>query len=80
MKNLRMKKKLSISQTADMVGVSPSTYRDWEYGREIRGEPYAKISEVLGVSLNYLITGKESLLEERLRQLEGQIQEIRTYL
>ncbi len=60
LKNLREKRKLGLTKIAKFVGVSPSTYRDWEYGREIKGEPYMKLAEIFNVSLTYLLTGEES--------------------
>jgi transcriptional regulator with XRE-family HTH domain len=44
-------KKLSQKEVSDFISVPVSTYRDWEYGREISGEPYLKLAEVYGVSL-----------------------------
>ncbi len=39
---------------AEELGVSLSTYRAWEYGRKIMGEPYLKIASILGIGLNEL--------------------------
>ena len=54
LKKFRKAKGLSVKEVARHVGVAESTYRDWEYGRMIKGEPYLKIAEVLGVSLSSL--------------------------
>lgn len=58
LKKYRLHRQLSLKQTAELVGVSASTYRDWEYGKAIQGEPYEKLAEVFQVSLVELITGK----------------------
>ena len=31
-RNIRVKKKMTMKETAKKIGVSISTYRDWEYG------------------------------------------------
>jgi transcriptional regulator with XRE-family HTH domain len=59
-KKLREEKKLKVAQVAKSIGVSVSTYRDWEYGREIKGESaYVNLARFYGVSLSYIIQGKE---------------------
>jgi len=62
---LRTSRGLSISEVARAVGIAESTYRDWEYGRQIKGEPYEGLADVLNTSLSFLITGKshEAVLE-----------------
>ena len=52
----RLKKDISASEMARLIGVPITTYRDWEAGREIQGQPYLKISEALGISLYELMT------------------------
>ena len=79
-KKLRGERGVSISEVAKKVGVSPSTYRDWEYGREIKGEPNQSICDVYSVTLSYLITGKEVKFEEPLREIEKQVKIIRSFL
>ena len=54
LKKLREEKGISPKSMAEQLEVSVSTYRDWEYGRKITGEPYVKISEVLNVGLGEL--------------------------
>ena len=60
LRKLRTEKRLTLSQVAKYVGVPVSTYRDWEYGKSIRGEPYEKLAELFEVSLVELMTGKKS--------------------
>ncbi len=53
-KKLRLAKGWSLKKAAEQIGVPVSTYRDWEYGNSVRGEPYQKIAEVFGVPLEEL--------------------------
>ncbi len=80
LRTLRTEKKLSISEVARHVGVSVSTYRDWEYGREIKGEPYLKLATLLNVNLTYLLTGKDSEVFKELEELESIVKNIRLFL
>ncbi len=84
LKRLRLQSGLTISETAEAVGVSPSTYREWEYGRAIRGEPYAKIALTFRVTLSELLLGGEKYsrskalglaeaLEDSLRKLKAEL-------
>ncbi|MCP4912457.1 MAG: helix-turn-helix transcriptional regulator [Oligoflexia bacterium] len=80
LKRLRVSKGSSISDVSNHIFVSPSTYRDWENGREIKGEPYIKVAEYFNVSLNYLLTGQELKIEEALNEVEKHIRIIRSFL
>ena len=60
MQRLRVQQDLSVKEVALKAGVPLSTYRDWENGREIKGEPYVKIAEALNVSLYTLMTGESA--------------------
>lgn len=80
LKQLREKKELSVSDVARRLGVSPSTYRDWEYGREIKGEPYIKICQLFNVSITYLLTGEEPLIEKFLTEMEVIIKKLKCFL
>lgn len=44
-----------MRETAKLISVPETTYREWEYGRAARGEPYLKIAESFGVSLDDLL-------------------------
>lgn len=76
MERLRKAKKLSIKELAEQVNVPATTYRDWEYGREIKGEPYLKLAAALGVSLNELLGAPPQASHEdvlnRVRDLHEQ--------
>jgi hypothetical protein len=60
-----------MKEVARRIRVPETTYREWEYGRTIRGEPYVRIAETLGVSVHELLTGKRSGHREILRNLDG---------
>jgi transcriptional regulator with XRE-family HTH domain len=55
LKRFREQRKLTMRETAKLIGIPETTYREWEYGRSIRGEPYLKIAEAFGVSLEDLL-------------------------
>src|SRR5215210_2393081 len=57
LRRLRMRSGKTASQVAREIGVPVSTYRDWENGRAIKGEPYLEISRSLNISINELFTG-----------------------
>ena len=80
LKKLRSEKNFSINEVAKKIGVSPSTYRTWENGAEIRGEPYLKIANVFEISLSELITGEQNNLEAHLNEIERIIGHIRVNL
>lgn len=69
--------------TAQLINVAPSTYREWEKGRAITGNPYVELAEVLGVSV-YEILGIEDearqTLSHCLNELEKSIQMLRKYI
>ena len=83
LKRLRVKRGLSIKETATLAGVSVSSYREWEYGRAIRGEPYAQLADVFKVPIAELITG-ELLLTNRgfeiIETLEKNIRNLKSEL
>ena len=58
LRQIRNKQGLSASDVAAALGVSASTYREWENGRAIRGEPYVKLAKILQISLTELLTGE----------------------
>lgn len=80
LRKLREKKGFSIAEISKNISVSPSTYRDWEYGREIKGEPYVKIADYFNVSLNFLLTGQEPDIEKSLQEVEKHVKIIRSFL
>ena len=60
LKVLRVTRGLTVVQISKRVGVSTSTYRDWEYGRKISGhEAFLNLAEILNVSLFELMAGEK---------------------
>ena len=57
LKKLRTEKGLTIRGAATALDLPISTYRDWEYGKAIRGEPYQKLAELFEVTLDELLIG-----------------------
>ena len=70
MKKIRLQKRLSVSDVAMSAQIPISTYREWENGRQIKGEPYEKIAAALNVSLNELITGKSPKAADVLNKIQ----------
>lgn len=73
---LRVNKGLTQKEVAEKLGIAASTYRDWEYGKQIKGEPYLALSQVLQVSLTELITGNADLPTSKIMQELREIQRI----
>lgn len=69
LKRLREARGIKVKEMASRLGVSVSTYRDWEYGRAIKGEPYPKMAEILSVSLQELLTGRCPLPEQVMKEI-----------
>lgn len=58
LKRLRTEKQLTAKQMSLMTGIPLSTYREWENGRQIKGQPYVNLAHALDVSLYELLTGE----------------------
>lgn len=57
---IRDKMGLTDYKVSKLSGVNQSTFSDWKSGRSVpKQQKLEKIAEVLGVSLEYLMTGKE---------------------
>lgn len=70
LKLIRQEQGLSLRQVAQRAQVPESTYREWEAGRKIIGEPYEKIAHALNVTLYTLLTGKNANTLEELNLLD----------
>lgn len=57
LRRIRKSRGISVRDLAKRIGVPETTYREWEYGRSVRGQPYLKLSEVLEVSVYELLGG-----------------------
>ncbi|MBO9666510.1 MAG: helix-turn-helix transcriptional regulator [Bdellovibrio sp.] len=83
LKAFRQEKHLSAQELAETCGIPVTTYREWENGRQIQGEPYEKLAEALGVSLFELMTGRKPKYSDvffKLDELEKQIADLRGHL
>jgi len=70
LKSLRTQKDLSIQQVCQMIDVPISTYREWEGGRQILGEPYVRIAQAFEVTLYHLLTGESSKTQNSMDLIE----------
>jgi putative transcriptional regulator len=83
LRNFRKDKGLTMKQVADRLGIASSTYRDWEYGRAILGEPYLQLAQIFEVSLKELMVGdKESPQHalDILREIESALDRMKVEL
>lgn len=65
--SLRKKKGLTQEGLANLAGVSYQTISTAELGKKaLRPENIVKLSQALGVSTDYLLTGKHNLIDQSL--------------
>ena len=79
MKSRRAELGKKPSQVASIIGVSESTYRDWENGRKIQGEPYIKIAQALEMNILKLLDIEKAehiYIREQLEQIENIVKNI----
>jgi transcriptional regulator with XRE-family HTH domain len=69
LRRLRLDRGLAIEEVARQLNVSSSTYREWENGRAIQGEPYVKMRDLFQVSLEELLTGSKGDSTKALSEL-----------
>lgn len=83
LKKLRESVNKSVNDVADFIEVAPSTYREWEQGRAVTGQPYLKLAAVLGVGV-YEILGIQDQLKAEISQklftVESILREVRSAL
>jgi transcriptional regulator with XRE-family HTH domain len=80
LRRLRERHMLSVAELSRRLNVPQATYRAWEYGRAIQGEPYMAIARALGVSLSELLSGEapaDRALLENLNQAITRLEELR---
>jgi transcriptional regulator with XRE-family HTH domain len=73
LRSLRESKGMTMKQVARAVGIPVSTYREWEYGRAIQGEPYVALADAFGVGVSELLTGRapgSSAIREEMEALK----------
>lgn len=57
--NLVKKKGCKVADVAKSTGIAHSCFSDWKNGRVPRYDKLQKIADYFGVSVDYLMTGKE---------------------
>lgn len=69
---LREQRKLTQEATAEYLSISLKTYGKLERGeRGVSIDVYVELSELFGVSLDYLIIGRESAIDSVKKQILG---------
>jgi len=76
LKKFRKKADLKIVDCANKIKVSQSTYRDWEQGRSISGEPYLKIAKLFNVSLSELFGLSSHALTKELSDIQIELENV----
>ena len=66
-RDLRLQRRMKMTEVAKLIEVSVSTYRDWEYGRKIPAKYLGKIARALSTSVGTL-TDEKSKGEPEGRQ------------
>jgi transcriptional regulator with XRE-family HTH domain len=79
MKALRKNAGLSVAEAAQAAKIPVSTYREWENGRQIKGEPYVRIANALNANLQELMTGEKPNSSDLIRKI-AEIEEICLHL
>jgi transcriptional regulator with XRE-family HTH domain len=71
LKTLRCSRKMAMKSVAQAIDVPITTYREWEYGRAIRGEHLIKLAKFFGISSEELVgheSEKSLTTEQRVRR------------
>ena len=78
----RKRKGYSIRKTAELANVNEVTYRQWEYGAEIRGEPYPDLARVFGITLEELfgVSSEESSAKEEVDKIISALHSLKSKL
>lgn len=71
----RLRLNLTVKECAEAIQVSPSTYRDWENGRAISGEPYLKMADLFGIGLYELLSENTPKKQTAVHELEIKLSE-----
>lgn len=84
LKRLRTQKGLTMKEVARAIAVPETTYREWEYGRDIKGaEPYIKLAVVFGIGVHELLTGSKNdkyLVMDEITLLQKSLHRLKTQL
>ena len=63
---------LTAYKVSKATGIAGSTFSDWKYGRSNpKQDKLQKIADYFGVSLEYLMTGKEDVVKEKAPELSA---------
>ena len=64
---LRDKRRVRDADVSKATGISKSTFSDWKSGRSNpKNEKLKKIADYFGVTIKYLMTGKEDSVEQKI--------------
>jgi transcriptional regulator with XRE-family HTH domain len=82
LRSLRVLHRLSLKEASLLIGVPVTTYRDWEYGKRIQGQPYINIARAFGITLNQLfgVDDSDLTLEQKLDAAINELQQVRSAL
>jgi transcriptional regulator with XRE-family HTH domain len=82
LRSLRLFRGLSVREVSQLIGVPATTYRDWEYGKRIQGQPYIRIAQAFGITLDELFgVEKNNIgLEQKLDSIINELQMVRRTL
>lgn len=74
LKEIRTENTLNMSEAAELVGVSASTYHNWENGHYPRAEAVRQIASAFGVTAKWLETGlgEKTTEQEQAKAAETQ--------
>ena len=72
-----------MREAAKRIGIPETTYREWEYGRSVRGELYPRIAKAFGIGLEELFglaPGGARSIEERFDQIISDLKALKERL
>jgi transcriptional regulator with XRE-family HTH domain len=70
LRRLRDEKKLTVKHVAEFLNIPTTTYREWENGRKIVGEPYIELSKLFNISVHELISGEKNTDQAAYKSIE----------
>lgn len=76
LKKYRHQSGLTLQEVSSRTGIPASTYKEWENGRQIRGEPYMILAELFQVSVVELISGQKGSSSTMLAKLDKVVEDI----
>ncbi len=76
LKKYREQSNLTIKEAAKLIGIPETTYREWEYGRAIRGEPYVKIARAFHITLDELFGTQKTSTDAVEKEIDKIVEEL----